>query len=313
METATLLDVRVIEPRHKHPAIFKTFDELANGTLMTIINDHDPLPLYYQFKAERPGIFEWEYIEKGPQVWKVNITKSNTAGETVADVVRNNPKAAKVLKKYNIDFCCKGKRLFELASAEAGITAEALKNEISQATESTPVNMRAEEWSLPFLADYIVNNHHAFVQQSIPEITGLLQKVENAHGESHPHLLQLTEYFKDLAQDMITHMMKEEMILFPAIKDVANFVENGKDMPNLPFPTVRMPIAMMEDDHSHAGELLMKIRKLSNNFTPPSGACNSFRILYSLLEDFEDDLHQHIHLENNILFPKAIELEKLIK
>jgi len=305
METNTL-DVRVIEPRLKHPSIFHGFDQLKKGGVLTIINDHDPLPLFYQFQAERPNIFEWQYIEKGPNTWKVNITKTKAEGKTVADILLENPKAANVFKKYHIDYCCKGARLFEEACAEAGLDPTVLQEQIDEASENPQFNMRAKDWSLDFLVDYIINNHHQYIKDTTPDLLAICDKVTRVHGDRHPELLEINETIKTVTQELFSHLQKEEQILFPAIKDLVKGDFSGK----YPFNSISQPIQMMEEEHVDAGDGLEKIRQLTENYAVPADACTSYRLLYDMLEAYEADLHQHVHLENNILFPKAIALEK---
>jgi regulator of cell morphogenesis and NO signaling len=304
----TLLDVRTIEPRLKHPFIFKNFDQLLHEEILTIVSDHDPVPLYYQFESERTGSFAWEYVVKGPQIWEINITKTNNKGETVGDIVRKNPRASAVFKKYKIDFCCNGNRLFEEVCAEAGLEPATIKEEILNCKEETGAQLHADTWSLDFLTDYIIQNHHAYVLNALPGLEELLIKVENAHGQDHPELSAIGSYFNSLVKELMQHMQKEEQILFPVIKElVAGKKKSVKTA--IPFGTLRNPIRVMEEEHAGAGEDMENIRRLSNNFTVPADACFSYRLLYKQLEEFEEDLHQHVHLENNILFPKAIALE----
>ena len=306
MTTTNTLDVRSIEPRLKHPSIFQAFDKLGKGEDFTIINDHDPLPLFYQFQAERPGIFEWQYVEKGPTTWKVTISKTKAEGKTVADILMENPKAANVFKKYHIDYCCKGNRLFEEACAEAGLDPEALQEQIDGSVENPQFNMRAKDWSLDFLADYIINNHHQYLKDSTPDLLALSDKVKRVHGAHHPELIEINEIINQVASELVSHMQKEEELLFPAIKEIANGKFSGK----YPFSSISQPIRMMEEEHVEAGEGLEKIRALTDDYTVPTDACTSYRLLFNMLQAYEDDLHQHVHLENNILFPKAIALEK---
>ncbi|MDO1448207.1 iron-sulfur cluster repair di-iron protein [Rhodocytophaga aerolata] len=304
----TLLDVRTLEPRFKHPFIFKNFDQLLYGEILTLVNDHDPIPLYYQFESERTGSFNWEYEAKGPDIWKIKITKTQHTSETVGDIVRKNPKAAAVFKKYKIDFCCNGNRLFEEVCAEAGLVPAELKEEISQSTEEAPAQVHADNWSLNFLIEYIIQNHHSYVLGAIPKLEESLLKVVKAHGVNHPELAAIAGHFTSLARELMQHMQKEEQILFPVIKEMVVNQKKGVKT-TIPFGSVRNPIRVMEDEHAGAGEDIESIRRLSNNFTPPTDACFSYRLLYKQLEEFEEDLHQHVHLENNILFPKAIALE----
>ncbi|ELR72005.1 Nitric oxide-dependent regulator DnrN or NorA [Fulvivirga imtechensis AK7] len=303
MRTEHLLDVRIIEPKLKHPTIFQRFDELETGEQLTIVNDHDPLPLYYQFKAERPEQFEWNYLQEGPDAWRVGITKTAQI-KTVADVLVDNPKAATVFKKYNIDFCCKGARPLDEACAEAGVRSDEILQEIDKAEEIPQFNMRANEWSLDFLTEYIVNNHHKYVRDNAQDLENLADKVAQVHGEFHPELIEIAGIVSEITEDLLEHMEKEEQVLFPAIRTM---VSKGKV--HFPFGSIRNPIMMMEDEHSEAGQGFDDIRRLSEQYTIPEDACASYRLLFEKLQAFEDDLHQHVHLENNILFPKAIALE----
>lgn len=306
METLNTLDVRIIEPRLKHPSIFQRFDQLKKGEAFIIINDHDPLPLFYQFKAERPDLFEWQYLEEGPETWRVSITKTKEAGKTVADILLENPKAAGVFKKFHIDYCCKGKTLFEEACAEAGLDPKELQEQIDESAENPPFNMRAKDWGLDFLADYIVQNHHQYVRDTTPDLLALSEKVTKVHGSFHPELHEINETIYAIAEELLQHIVKEEQILFPAIKKIYR----KENMSGFPFASIQAPIDMMEMEHANAGDGFEKIRELSDDFTVPQDACTSYRLLFDMLEAYEEDLHQHVHLENNILFPKAIDLEK---
>ena len=163
---------------------------LKKDEAFIIINDHDPLPLFYQFKAERPEQFEWKYIEEGPATWRVSITKTKDAGKTVADILLENPKAAGVFKKFHIDYCCKGKTPFEEACAEAGLDPGELQDQIDKAGENPAFNMRAQDWGLDFLADYIVNTHHSYVKKTLPDLRAYSSKVAKVHGEQHPNFTQ---------------------------------------------------------------------------------------------------------------------------
>ncbi len=310
--TENILDVRIIEPRLKHPSIFNGFDALGAGEILTIINDHDPLPLYYQLKAERPNIFSWQYMEEGPEVWRVNIQKLRGANTTtVGDMVRDNPRSAAIFKKYKIDYCCNGKRTIEEACAKAGVSTAVLQQEIDAQVNQPSAHLRVHDWPMELLVDYIINNHHSYVKKTGADIKGLIDKVGRVHGSRHPELLIMRQYFYELMQELESHMMREEGILFPALKKLA---QNKESMEKFEFGSVENPIRMMEMEHEEAGNLLEAIRTQSKEYQLPEDACTSYRLLFNLLQEFEEDLHQHIHLENNVLFPKAKKAgEKLVK
>jgi len=231
--------------------------------------------------------------------------------KTVGELVVKDYRFAGVFKKFGIDFCCGGKRLLHEVCTEKGVALDALLAELEKAaTTATAHEQNYEQWETDFLADYIVNVLHRYVRENIPLLREYTAKVARVHGEAHPEVVEIARLFEEVASELDQHMMKEEHILFPYIKQlVAARRENQEVMPP-PFGTVENPIRMMEHEHDHAGNLMKQIRQLSHNFIPPDDACNTFRVTYAKLQEFEEDLHQHIHLENNILFPQAIELEQ---
>ena len=228
--------------------------------------------------------------------------------QTIGEIVAQDYRAASIFKRHGIDFCCGGKRSVADACIEKGLDLTTIEQELSELNrQPSPLQMSYQDWSADFLTDYIVNRHHAYVRKTIPEITAYAEKVAKVHGKRHPETVEMFYNWKALAGELEPHLMKEENILFPYIKKLAKAEENQPLRP--PFGTVQNPVHMMEIEHDDAGELMRTIRTLSSDFTPPEDACTTYRVLFSLLEAFEGDLHEHIHLENNVLFPKAIELE----
>lgn len=316
MQTVTeenILNVTLLEPRQKHPTIFDRFDELAEAESLTIHNDHDPKPLYYQLLGERGNIFVWEYLEQGPQWWKVRITKRivGEKDETLGQIAAKDLRKAEVFKKYGLDFCCGGKKTVKQACAEKGLDVTKIEQELQQA-DKNPVTrpLPYGDWSLDFLADYIVNTHHSYVKKSLPEIREYAAKVAQVHGSSHPELPAVQQLVEEVARELTSHMLKEEKVLFPYIKDLVAADNNEKPLQAAHFGTVQNPINMMEMEHEMVGRNLEEIRMLTDNYTLPDDACASYSLLFRILDEFENDLHTHIHLENNILFPKALEVEK---
>ena len=305
-----ILNVTLLEPRQKHPTIFARFDLLNEGESLTIHNDDDPKPLYYQLLGERGNIFKWEYLEQGPEWWKVRISKNITGAdeETLGEIAVKDLRKAQIFKKYGLDFCCGGKKTVRQACAEKGLDVTKVEYELQQAdknfaTKPLPYN----DWSIDFLADYIVNTHHSYVQKTLPDIVTYATKVASVHGNLHPELLTIQKLVDEINTELSAHLVAEETVLFPSIKEL---VASKKSAKPSPFGTVDYIINTMELEHETVGENLEKIRALSNNYTLPQDACASYGLLYRLLDEFEDDLHTHIHLENNILFPKALALEK---
>jgi regulator of cell morphogenesis and NO signaling len=311
--TENILNVTLLEPRQKHPTIFVRFDELEEGESLTIHNDHDPKPLYYQLLGERGNIFTWEYQEQGPEWWIVKITKRITGenDETLGQIAAKDLRKAQVFKKYGLDFCCGGKKTVKEACAEKGLDVTKVEQELQQADKlpaSRPIPYG--EWSLDFLADYIVNTHHSYVRKTLPDITAYAEKVMKVHGSHHPELLRINQLVGEINVELTTHLVKEEHVLFPYIKELVVAKKNTQPLHAAQFGTVQNPINMMEMEHELVGKNLEEIRQLSHNYLLPEDACASYSLLYRMLDEFEEDLHLHIHLENNILFPKALEIEK---
>jgi regulator of cell morphogenesis and NO signaling len=310
-----ILNVTLLEPKQKHLTIFLRFDELPEGGSLTIRNDHDPKPLYYQLLGERGNIFTWEYLEQGPEWWKVKIGKriSGENDETLGEIAVKDLRKAQVFKKYGLDFCCGGKKTVKQACAEKGLDVTKIEQELQQADKinsSRPIPY--EEWSLDFLADYIVNTHHSYVKRTLPDIRAYAKKVMKVHGDLHPELLPIRQKVEEVNEELTAHLIKEERVLFPYIKELVTAKDNVQPLHAAHFGTIQNPINMMEMEHELVGRNLAEIRELSKNYLLPEYACASFKLLYRMLVEFEDDLFLHIHLENNILFPKALEMEKQI-
>lgn len=313
MQTASnVLDVTSLPPREKHTTIFSRFDALNEGEQLTLYNDHDPKPLYFELRQLKGDVFQWDYIEKGPVGWKVNITrkKQEQHAETIGEMVAKDFNKARVFKKYGLDFCCGGKKTLAEACQKKGIDAAIVANELNKcwATGSSGRPLHYDQWGPGFLADYIVNTHHRYVSTVLPDLTGYAARTAKVHGEEHPELIEMNELVQQTATEMKSHMAKEEKVLFPYIKALeAAGASSAAEEAH--FGTVKNPIQMMEMEHELVGENLEKIRTLSDNYRLPIDACATYTVLYKMLEDFEEDLHVHVHLENNILFPKAIALE----
>ncbi|MBA9075689.1 iron-sulfur cluster repair di-iron protein [Rufibacter quisquiliarum] len=311
-ENIDILNVTLLEPRLKHPTIFDRFDRLGGGEAFIIHNDHDPKPLYYQLLGERGNVFKWEYLGQGPEVWEVKITKLAPAeGETVGELVAKDFRKAQVFKKYGIDFCCGGKKSVAQACEEKGVSQEQLERELGALPDTSAVaETDFASWDPSFLADYIVNIHHKYVREAIPALYEYTNKIARVHGSRHPELVQVANHFVNVANELESHMPKEERVLFPYIKQLNEAKQKGAKLAPAAFGSIQNPINMMEMEHEAAGGELEAIRTLTNDFTLPEDACATYRVAFAKLQEFEKDLHRHIHLENNILFPKALELEK---
>ena len=228
--------------------------------------------------------------------------------KTVADYVTENIKTAHVFKKYGIDFCCGGGVSIEKVCKKMNVDQKVLEKELIEVDVVNDIIEDYDKWDLVFLMIYIENVHHSYVRESLPIISQYANKVAKVHGHHYAEVVKINDLFHEVADELLLHLQKEEQVLFPYIKKLVD--SNGKETIASNFGTVQNPIMMLENEHENAGNIFKKIAKLTNNYIPPKEACNTFKALYNKLEEFEQDLHKHIHLENNILHPKAIKLEK---
>jgi regulator of cell morphogenesis and NO signaling len=234
------------------------------------------------------------------------------ASRTVGEVVAEDYRLGSVFKQYGIDFCCGGGINVAAACEKRGVNLDELERELATARDGRSGGPAAGsvKWDLDFLADYIVHNHHRYVRESLPALEAFGTKVARVHGHARPELGDISEKLAELAEEMRQHMEKEERILFPFVKQMVNAQRAQGGRPVAPFGTIGNPIGVMEDEHERIGELMAEIRSLSNEFQPPDWACNTYRALFAKLAEFEEDLHWHVHLENNVLFPRTLALEK---
>ncbi|MGH2644414.1 MAG: DUF542 domain-containing protein, partial [Chitinophagaceae bacterium] len=242
MAEIEILDVTQITPRLKHPTIFQHFDALQQGEAFVIHNDHDPKPLYYQLLGERGDIFNWDYLKQGPDVWEIKIAKKKLSNgeETVGEIAAKDLRKAEIFKKFGIDFCCDGKKPLKEACKEAGVSEAEVRHELehlpAQAVGSRQMDF--DNWGLDFLADYIVNIHHKYVRDSIPLLSGLSQKIAQHHGPHHPELFEIQNHVEGLLKEMQSHQEKEETILFPFIRQMAQCERESKPFSFPPFGTI---------------------------------------------------------------------------
>jgi regulator of cell morphogenesis and NO signaling len=236
--------------------------------------------------------------------------KMNPAKQTVREIALEQPSSMRVFEHYGIDYCCGGRKPLAEACAASKVEVDAVIAALEAAAAvAAPV---AEDWplrSMEELAAHIVATHHAYVKRELPRLAVLAQKVVNRHGAKRAELPAIQTVLATLAEELTLHLAKEETILFPYIVKLERARTSGAAMPSSCFDTVAKPIQMMTQEHDAAGALLAEMRRLSQNFTTPEDACPTFHAFYDGLREFERDLHQHIHLENNILFPRAIEAE----
>lgn len=231
-------------------------------------------------------------------------------GQFVADDYRT----AAVFSKHKIDFCCNGNRSIEEACEKKGIDSNRLIEELEAVLNTTTdQSIDYKSWPLDLLVEYIEKKHHRYVEEKIPVLRQFLDKLCRVHGERHPELYKINELFTASAGELASHMKKEELILFPFVKRMVKAKLEQGAVQSPQFGTVENPIAMMMHEHDTEGERFREIAKLTDNYNPPADACNTYKVTFAMLDEFEKDLHLHIHLENNILFPEAVKLEQLFE
>ncbi|HEV2117940.1 MAG TPA: iron-sulfur cluster repair di-iron protein [Terriglobales bacterium] len=232
--------------------------------------------------------------------------------KTVRDLAVENPAATRVFEKFGIDYCCGGGKSLAEACKAVDVAPERILESLQTAGQSKSANGN-KDWKaepLANLIDHIVDTHHAYTREELDRLEPLLARVCSVHGQRHPELLSIRRLFGGLSQELTMHMMKEEQVLFPYITRMEEAVLERRPVVPPMFGTVQNPVQMMIHEHDDAGQALHEMRGLSAGYTVPQDACISFQTLYRALDEFERDLHQHIHLENNILFPRAVEMER---
>jgi len=232
----------------------------------------------------------------------------------VADLAAGHPATIRVFQRHGIDFCCGGKRPLEQAAREKGLDWNALAEELETAAAGPVEDERSwAEAPLAELVDHIVDHYHGKLQQELPRLGEMAERVMTVHGQKHPELAELLITFRRLKAELEMHTAKEEQVLFPIIQRLEEMQGKGGFPDELQGATIAMPIMVMENEHEDAAGALSSLRTLTRDFTPPEDACNTFRGLYHGLAELESDTHRHIHLENNVLFPRAAELEKRMR
>lgn len=231
---------------------------------------------------------------------------------TIGQFVAANYKTAAVFKKHKIDFCCNGNRTISQACAQQKLDQETIERELQhvllQSSEQDET-INYKFWPLDLLVDYIEKKHHRYVRAQIPVLNQYLTKLCKVHGPNHPELFEVKELFDGCGEELTSHMQKEERVLFPAVRNLVDAQSHTEDLKQFPFKTAKNPIQMMMHEHDAEGSRFRRISELTNTYTPPADACGTYKVAFALLKEFEEDLHLHIHIENNIIFPKAIKLE----
>ncbi len=232
----------------------------------------------------------------------------------VAEVASAHPETIRVFQRHGVDFCCGGKRPLSEACAESGVAFETLQVELQDAVNAAPPAQRSwQDASLTELVDHIVDRYHGWLKEELPRLTSMMKKVIAVHGERHAELSEIGGTFQEILDEIGPHMMREERVLFPYVSRMDGLRTQGEALATSPFGSVRNPIGAMEYEHEAVGQLLVTLRRQTRGYVPPEDACNTYRGLFHGLSELERELHEHIHLENNVLHPRAIAVEQQLQ
>lgn len=229
--------------------------------------------------------------------------------KTVGEIVAEDYRLAKVFERNGIDFCCGGNIKLSVACSERGISVAEIAAQIDE-IKRTPADrsQNYNAWDLSFLADFIVNTHHAYLNENLVQIAADAHRINSVHGANHPELATISSIFDKVVVDMVAHLREEEQVLFPAVKRLESNTRSGALIEESDRSLIRDSIEKLSLEHDEVGDSVHEIRRLSREYSLPADACNTYAVTYKKLQEFEDDLHKHVHLENNILFPKVMAL-----
>lgn len=305
------LDVTIIEPKRKHPTIFEHFDQLLPEESFIIHNDHDPKPLYYQLIAERGQCFNWTYLLSGPEIWEVQIQKRDTGkSETIGQLSAADFRKVKVFKKFGLNFSCHGQKTIDEACAEKQVDPSLVKDAINNITATEDIALNYNDWSLPLLISFIIHRHHLFVKTHLPELQNLSHQLSK--NSTDPALIKIEHLTTILEKELSAHLHKEEVILFPYITALTKYEDNPESITSFGFSTINTPVNIMMTEHESADDIITEIQASILIVQDRVRNSHTFNFFCASINAFAEDLNTHIHLENNILFPKAIALEKAL-
>jgi regulator of cell morphogenesis and NO signaling len=241
----------------------------------------------------------------------MNLNSSYT-NRTISEIVRTDYRTADIFKKYGINYCCGGNLSMQEACTQKDLNLEAISYELQQATRNVQLfnHLDFDNWKIDFLADYIVNVHHAYLYKTLPGLEVSMISFVNSHSKQHPEFLQIQDLFLELSGLVLKHIKEEEDVIFPYIKQIDNTYRRKETYGSLFVKTLRKPMAAMDVEHHRIKELLQELRAAAGNYEIPEKACTNHQVIFKKLQEFDNDLVQHKHLENNILFLKAEAMEK---
>ncbi len=298
-----VLDVREVDKRFRKNIILNLFNDLPDGEQLELISDHSLAPLNKLFQKEMHGFFSWSDLENGPKLWRISIRKTDALNLTINDIIKHFPFAIEILEEKGIPyFKSANKQLIDISK-----DAQSIYEEIKRSKQLLVNPLRTDRWSISFTIDYIINNHHTFVKEKIPELESLIDHLVQAHSATHPQLPMIREKYAEFKGELVDHMSDEENIVFPSYKKLEKAFFANKFDEVIDFDDA---ISWMEEDHILNGASLKTMRNFCNNYMAPKESSPGFKILYEELRKFEYDLHFHMYLENYVLFTKVIAMLK---
>lgn len=301
-----VLDVREVDKRFRKKIILNLFDDLLDAQQLELISDHSLAPLNKLFQKEKHGFFSWSDLESGPELWRISIRKTDALNLTIIDIIKKFPFAIDILEERGIPYYKSGnKKLIDISK-----DARSIYEEIKLSKQLLVNPLRTDRWSISFTIDYIINNHHTYVKEKIPELESLIDHLVQAHSATHPQLPMIRERYAEFRAELKDHMNDEENIVFPSYKKLEKALFENKFEEVIDFDDA---ISWMEEDHILTGASLKTMRNFCNNYVAPKESSPGFKILYEELKKFEYDLHFHMYLENNVLFTKVVSALKKIE
>lgn len=316
MDTPEIIDITAIEPGLKHPVIFEKFDALRPENAMIIIDDHEPGPLFHLLLNKRGKAFQWKVPENGPAIWRIEIIKKaiSSDGDTIGKIVSREYRKAQVFKSLDIDFSCSGNKTIKQACEEKGLSDEEVWLQLAEIDSVAPEKeANYLSWDIAFLTNYIIEFHHRFVSTQTRFITELAYKVAESDRVRNPEIKQVADLFANTGKTLELKGAEEETILFPYLTMLNTAYKSGAKIKEADFGHISELLYLMQADSGKVAEDFRLIRQLTNGYVAPIYTSNTCSILYKLLAAYEEDMHLHLHLENNILFPKALEMEELLR
>ena len=309
MNRPETFDVRMIDPYRIHVDVFDKLSTLAIGQAIVMVHDVDLRPLYFRLLAECKLAFNWQTLDDGPEVWRVQLSRKAAGAitETIGEIVSKDYRYATVFKRLGVDFSCNGKRTLEEVCFDIHLDVDDMRQQLAMCLNQPAVQtINLLSWAPAFLCRYLVNLNHQYIKINTPFISELAQKVAAAYKESHQQIGQVSSIFFNAGEVLTRDVLVEEASLFPDIVNLSECYIKGRALADDVISDILSAFYDMMASHEKIAADFRRIRQLTNNYQAPRYVSSSYNILYKLLQDYEDDLLFNFHLENNLLFPKVI-------